>query len=62
MSDLEKRDICERLQAVADLRPGDMLPDWLYEEDQWGPGNWASGMSKLLREAIAEIRKLRGRS
>ena len=51
-------DLVERLQVIADLRPGEMMPDWLFiNPDNWS--NWGDGMSNLLKEAIAEINRLR---
>jgi len=58
---VKDRDICERLQAIADLKAGASIPEWLYDEGGWEVGGWNVGMSKLLREAIAEIKRLRER-
>ena len=49
-------DIVDRLQAIADLERGSVVPAWLYAPDTY---SWAEGMSKLLNEAIAEIKRLR---
>lgn len=49
------RDVTDRLDEIAALRPGDELPDWLYGDR----ASWAAGMSALLTEARLEIHRLR---
>lgn len=53
------RDIVDRLREVADLKAGEMLPAHLYDDPEFGIGNWADGMSRLLNDAIGEIKQLR---
>lgn len=50
-------DIIERMQIIANLRTGDQPPPWLFRNDD---SSWADGMSRLLNDAIAEIKRLRG--
>ena len=52
---MRQRDIIEKLMELANLKNGDPLPLWLYDDS----GSWAEGMSEVLREAIEEMEALR---
>lgn len=47
-------DVVGRLRAIAVLKTGDMIPEWLG-----GPGEWGLGLSTLAAEAADEIERLR---
>lgn len=51
---MDRAELIKKLQEVADTKPGEYPPVWLYEDD----GNWGTGLSKLLQAAIVELNKM----